>query len=65
MLLSGKLNTLGFGNLLAKEVTKIHQVYEAFGKPTPQDLLEPLDTECAIELLGSVSRALREDQKIC
>ena len=64
-LLSCKLNTLGFGNLLAKEVTKIHQVYEALGKPTPQDLLEPLDTESAIELLGSVSRALREDQKIC
>ena len=65
MLLSGKLNTLGFGNLLAKEVTKIHQVYEALGKPAPRDLLEPLDTESAIELLGSISRALREDQKIC
>ena len=64
-LLSGKLATLGFGNLLAREVTKIHQVYEALGKPAPQDLLEPLDTESAIELLGSVSRALREDQKIC
>ena len=64
-LLSGKLNTLGFGNLLAREVIKIHQVYEALGKPAPQDLLEPLDTESAIELLGSVSRALREDQKIC
>lgn len=64
-LLSGKLNTLGFGNLLAKQVTKIHQVYEALGKPAPQDLLEPFDTESAIELLGSISRALREDQKIC
>ena len=64
-LLSGKLNTLGFGNLLAREVIKIHQVYEALGKPAPQDLLEPLDTESAIELLGLVSRALREDQKIC
>ena len=64
-LLSGKLNTLGFGNLLAKEVTKIHQVYETLGKTAPKDLLEPFDTESAIELLGSVSRALREDQKIC
>ena len=64
-LLSGKLNMLGFGNMLAREVTKIHQVYEALGKPAPQDLLEPLDPESAIELLVSVSRALREDQKIC
>lgn len=64
-LLSGKLNTLGFGNLLAREALKIHQVYEALGKPAPQDLLELLDPESAIELLGSVSRALREDQKIC
>ena len=64
-LLSGKLNTLGFGNLLAREVTKIHQVYEALGKPSPQDLLEPFDTESAMELLESVSRVLREDQKIC
>ena len=64
-LLSGKLNTLGFSNMLAREVTKIHQVYEALGKPAPQDLLEPLDPESAIELLESISRALREDQKIC
>ena len=64
-LLSGKLNTLGFGNLLAREVTKIHQVYEALGKPAPKDLLEPFDTESAMELFESISRALREDQKIC
>ena len=64
-LLSGKLDTLGFGNLLAREVLKIHRVYEALGKPAPQDLLESLDTESAIDLLGSVSRALREDRKIC
>ena len=64
-LLSGKLNTLGFGNLLAREVTKIHQVYEALGKPAPQNLLEPLDTESTIELLESISRVLREDHKIC
>ena len=64
-LLGGKLDTLGFGNLLAREVLKICQVYEALGKPAPQDLLEPLDPESVIDLLGSVSRALREDQKIC
>ena len=64
-LLSGKLNTLGFGNLLAREVTKIHQVYEALGKPAPEDLLEPFDTESAMELFRSISRALREDQKVC
>ena len=64
-ILSGKLNMLGFGNMLAREVTKIHQVYEALSKPAPQDLLESLDPESAIEILESVSRALREDQKLC
>lgn len=64
-LLTGKLDTLGFGNLLAREVSKIHQVYTAIGIAAPQDLLEPLDTESATEILVSVSRALCEDQKIC
>ena len=64
-LLRGKLDALGLGNLLATEILKIYQVYEGLGKPAPKDLLEPLDTESTIEILGSVSRALREDQKIC
>lgn len=64
-LLTGKLDTLGFGNLLAREVTKIHEVYTAIGRPTPQNLLEPLDTESATEILVSISRALCEDQKLC
>ncbi|MCJ1375300.1 hypothetical protein MMC20_006535 [Loxospora ochrophaea] len=64
-LLTGKLDVLGFGNLLAREVTKIHRVYAALGRDTPRDLLEPIDTESAVDLLHQVSRALCEDHKVC
>lgn len=64
-LLAGKLDTLGFGNLLASEVTKIHKVYVALDLNAPEDLLEPLDVESTTELLIFISRALREEGKLC
>lgn len=63
--LTGKLNTLGFGNLLAREVSRIPQAYEALGNPVPRDLLKTLDVESATDLLEAVSRALTEERKIC
>ena len=64
-LLAAKLNALGFGNLLACEVTKIHRVYASLGEAAPKVLLEDLSAETAIELLEGISRALREDEIIC
>ena len=64
-LLAAKLNTLGFGNLLACEVMKIHRVYASLGETAPKVLLEDLSAETAIELLEGISRALREDKIIC
>ncbi|MCJ1480394.1 hypothetical protein MMC06_000549 [Schaereria dolodes] len=64
-LLSGKLQVLGFGNLLAREVTKIHRVYAALGNPAPTDLLELPNIEVMMELLEPISQALCDDEKIC
>ena len=55
-LLSAKLEVLGFGNLLARETTKIYQVHGALGKSAPKDLLEPIDVDSACELLESLVR---------
>ena len=41
-LFAGKLDTLGFGNLLAREVTVIHRVYEAIGKPSASGSIRAL-----------------------
>lgn len=65
-LLSGKLQTLGFGNFLAHETVKIYSVYTALGMTAPENLLrENLDVESVAYLLGLTSRALIEDNKIC
>ena len=65
-LLADKTDALGFGNLLAKEVAKIYDVYHALGRPSaPTGLLEALSVESIVELLEKVSQALRQDNKIC
>ncbi len=64
-MLAGKPNALGFGNQLAKDVTKIHQVYKAMGKLAPKDLLAPLTVELAVDLLESLAEALSDDAKVC
>ncbi|MCJ1396879.1 hypothetical protein MMC11_000069 [Xylographa trunciseda] len=63
-LLSSKLQILGFGNILAAEVTKIYKVYEQLGEDVPKDFLELLATTTMIELLGFISKALQEEKTI-
>lgn len=63
-LLKAKLETLGFGNLLAKQVTKVHDAYRHMGLDVPVDFLQPMSSESMTELLESVSRALRDESKI-
>lgn len=59
--LSAKLAVVGFGNLLAHQVSRIQDVYEQLQQPTPSDLLDDMTTESAIDLLHAISRALREE----
>lgn len=54
-ILTGKLDSMGFGNLLAREVTKIHQVYAALGDDSPVDLLETLTLDSMLELMEFLS----------
>jgi len=65
-LLASKVDTLGFGNLLAKEVTRIYDVYNALGRTSARaKLLERLSVESMTEILGKVSQALCQEDKIC
>ena len=63
-LLNAKLETLGFGNLLAKQVTNVYAVYDHLGLTVPEDFLEPITTGSMVGLLGSISQALREENTI-
>lgn len=63
-LLKAKLEALGFGNLLAKQVTKVHDAYKHMGLAVPGDLLQPMSPESMTELLEILSRALQDETKI-
>ena len=65
-LLAGKVECLGFGNLLAEEVKKIHDVYDSLGlKSKPTNLLEAPSPEFVIELLEKVSQVFSTEDKFC
>jgi len=65
-LLAGKVDALGFGNLLAQEVTRVHSAYEALGHTSvPAKLLERLSIEFVTEMLEKISHGLCQDHKIC
>ena len=64
-LLSGKLNTIGFGNILAKESVGIHRAYESFGSEAPPDFLYSLDGQSINEMFAPILQSLHEDQTLC
>ncbi|KAL6713313.1 hypothetical protein ACLMJK_008778 [Lecanora helva] len=64
-LLSGKLHALGFGNILAPEVMRIHKVYETLRVNAPTNLSYQLTPESIIDFLVLVSRSLCEEGMIC
>ena len=64
MLLASKLVPVGFGNLLAKQVKKLHRIYQSLGSDTPTNLLDDLSTEAFVDLLVPLSLALLEEEKI-
>ena len=63
--LAVKMAPIGFGNIIAREVSKIHDTYNVMGRPAPTDLLECLETASVATLLETMSRAMREHDKIC
>ncbi|MCJ1357314.1 MAG: hypothetical protein MMC33_007310 [Icmadophila ericetorum] len=64
ILMQNKLEVLGFGNLLARQVTRIHAVYEQLGLNLPDDFLDPISAESMTDLLRGISQALREPSLI-
>ena len=63
-LLRNKLDLLGFGNLLARQVTRIYGAYETLGLTLPEDFLDPITAESMTELLEGISRVLRESSLV-
>lgn len=63
-LLHDKLQTLGFGNILAREVTKVHAAYEYLNKPVPRGFLDDIPVETMIELCHALTQVFREPSNL-
>jgi len=63
-ILGFKLDTLGFLNLLAQQVTRVHDAYKQLGEAMPKAFFEDLSTELTAELLACISQALREEKTL-
>ena len=63
-LLNAKLATLGFGNLLARQVTNAYAVYDPPGRNMPAAFLESPTVGSMVSLLGSITRALKEENTV-
>jgi hypothetical protein len=63
-LLRSKLDPLGFGNLLAQQVTRVHDAYKRLGKNMPMTFFVVMSAEAMTELLAYVSQALREGNRL-
>lgn len=63
-LLRSKLDPLGFGNVLAQQVTRVHDAYKHLGKDMPSSFFFVMSSEATTELLAYVSQALREGNRL-
>jgi hypothetical protein len=61
-ILSQKLGVIGFGNILAKQAYRIHEVYEYLPQKVPPSLLSSLSQDGMADILFRFSRAIREDK---
>ncbi|KAH8433798.1 uncharacterized protein LDX57_011432 [Aspergillus melleus] len=62
--LSTKLAPLGFGNVLAQQVSRIYDAYKHLQKPMPADIIAVMTTESVVDLLYAISRALLEEDRV-
>jgi hypothetical protein len=60
-IVSSKMAIAGFGNLLAREVTRIREVYLQLDRMNPPGLLDDLSLDAMVESLKLISIALREE----
>jgi hypothetical protein len=59
-ILSSKLDALGFGTFLAEQTIRVCKVYEQLDMRVPNGLLESFSLDSAVDILYSISRAVRE-----
>ena len=63
--LSSKLMAIGFGNILAEQAVKIHDVHQSVGKSTrssiPSTIFDPLTRESTVELFQALSKVFYEE----
>ncbi|CEL11770.1 hypothetical protein ASPCAL14867 [Aspergillus calidoustus] len=59
-----KLGCLGFGNVLARNATRVYDAYRHIGSSQPRDLLTVPSRESIVEILFGISRALQQEDCI-
>ncbi|KAI4248325.1 MAG: hypothetical protein LQ352_005948 [Teloschistes flavicans] len=57
---SGKVASMGYGNFLAQQVTRLRMEYLQLDWPVPNDFLEDMTEQTTADMLGFISRAQRE-----
>jgi hypothetical protein len=55
---------LGFGNILAEQVMRVHKVFEHLQESVPPDFLHPISRESMVDLLAALSRAFCEEETL-
>ena len=63
-LLHAKLETIDFGNVLAQQVVRVHQVYEHLGLSVPRHFLARTSWEDMVQILEGIARALKEENVV-
>jgi hypothetical protein len=63
-LLASKLQVLGFGNILANQVVRIHNAYDHIGRALPRDFFEFMTRESTVDLYHSLSRVFCDEDSL-
>ncbi|KZF19561.1 hypothetical protein L228DRAFT_250590 [Xylona heveae TC161] len=63
-LLHNKMSCLGFGNLIGEQIKKVSKIYELLSSPFPKNLVGILTSNAMVEVLQSISMALRYEGKV-
>lgn len=63
-ILADKLMVIGFGNILAEQICRIHKAYDHLKQEVPHGILQLLDQDWMAEFFIGVSRALQEQSSI-
>lgn len=63
-ILFAKTSCLGFGNLLARNIDRVHDAYEAMGQEMPPNFHDKPTRESMVDFLDSLSRVFLEEDQI-